>query len=213
MEKFLSGLLYYFGLISTLPVLLANTSKPVNIQELICTQAKSPNVISQNSTVGFVSWSGEDNIRENDEKYAVISNFSKKHTKDAEVRLILPGGHIDGENKSYTTDWTDIPRYVSYGGDLWGLSLTSGDINNPGFGVAFRIGGDVVQSHYLMASDFGFKLLDDASVSRVTVEVKRRDASGVGENGRTLASVDHIRMTVCYTPSNTNKGFNSLRSK
>lgn len=56
---------------------------------------------------------------------------------DNQVKLIK-NGSIIGSNKSKSDYWSDADKTVSYGGatDLWGISLTSADVNNAEFGIA-----------------------------------------------------------------------------
>lgn len=58
--------------------------------------------------------------------------------RDNEVRLVK-NGVIGGDNKALAGDWGNTDTYRSYGSatDLWGLTLSPADVNDPGFGVAF----------------------------------------------------------------------------
>jgi hypothetical protein len=49
------------------------------------------------------------------------------------------GNQLLGVNKASSLDWNGNDEVFNYGGpyDMWGASLTPGDLNSPGFGVAF----------------------------------------------------------------------------
>ncbi|MCX7779009.1 MAG: fibronectin type III domain-containing protein [Patescibacteria group bacterium] len=60
------------------------------------------------------------------------------HIKDYSARIVKDG-IISGDNKAKTNFWEKNEIYVSYGSenDLWGLTWTKDDINNPNFGFVF----------------------------------------------------------------------------
>lgn len=176
----------------------------------VCATA-SPNITGNNTTSGNGIWLNTDNAKVEDGNFAVGDNHSTNHVKDIAVRLILANGSLGTENKAIATNWDSTLQYVTYGGDgdLWSETLTATDINDSDFGFGLRIGGGVLTTYYLAVSNFGFNLPAGATVLGVKVEVKRRDDQGAGGGGSTLAYVDHIRMTVCYSADNSTIQFQS----
>jgi len=64
--------------------------------------------------------------------------------KDNVVKLVK-GGVVSGNNEADTTNyWTTSDAWKSHGGssDLWGLSLSPGDINSSNFGMVLAAIGD-----------------------------------------------------------------------
>ena len=55
---------------------------------------------------------------------------------DSTIKLVK-GGTVSGDNKSVGANWLTTDTYSSYGSmiDLWGLSLTTADVNSSDFGV------------------------------------------------------------------------------
>lgn len=69
---------------------------------------------------------------------------------DFSVRL-LKGGVVQGDNRASLSNWPTADAYAMYpadGGnsDLWGLTWTPADINDPNFGVAISGKGDTTLS-------------------------------------------------------------------
>jgi hypothetical protein len=88
-------------------------------------------------TFGF-STSGTINGIQVDIKH---QSFGAVGAKDLSIKLLI-AGVASGNNKASGTNWPNgALTYASYGNnlDLWGLSPTSSDINDSGFGVAIVV--------------------------------------------------------------------------
>lgn len=160
-------------------------------KNVLCSSSASPGVVIQ-TPPGNIDWGALQNTQSADGAEASLDVHSNTRIKDAAARLILSDGSIGLEDKSDKNDWTEASRYVSYGGDTWGVKLSPQDVNDPRFGFMFRIGGGIMNSNFLKATKFDFHIPPESTISSVTVEVKRREAGSVGY-------VDHIKMTVCYS--------------
>jgi hypothetical protein len=59
---------------------------------------------------------------------------------DLNIQLLKAGGAV-GNNKASATAWLSFLQNVAYGGssDLWGVSLSPGDVNNSGFGLTLQV--------------------------------------------------------------------------
>lgn len=171
-----------------------------NTDATICTQKESPNTITQTSP-GASPWSNISNVITEDGKETVFNNLSKNPITDVEARLILPDGSVGTVDKSSPNSWTSTSQYISYGGDVWNTPLTPLDVDNPNFGFAFQVGGGITQSKVLKLTNFGFRIPKEATITNITVEVKKREAELLDPTGTTLGYVDHVRMFICYTPT------------
>jgi hypothetical protein len=68
-------------------------------------------------------------------------NSGSNWTRDLEIRL-TKGGTIVGDNQANTTsNWPSTETAATYGSqtDLWGITMTKDEINNPDFGVSIAI--------------------------------------------------------------------------
>lgn len=68
--------------------------------------------------------------------------FINQGVKDNSIRLVK-AGTISGNNNATSTTWSNSVNSRGSSSDLWGLSLTPTDVNDPTFGAA--ISGQVVQ--------------------------------------------------------------------
>lgn len=61
---------------------------------------------------------------------------------DKDVRIGVGRKILSPENKAKADIWPNTESYVSYGGqnDLWGLTLTPKEVNDPNFGVGLQVG-------------------------------------------------------------------------
>ena len=85
--------------------------------------------------------------------------------------------------------------------DLWDESWEYTDINDANFGVVLQVqehGGTYTTSYYLKATNFGFAIPEGNTINGIVVEILARNKqTGASEY---TAAVDHIRITVYYTP-------------
>lgn len=121
---------------------------------------------------------------------------------DHRVRIVK-GGVIGATDKASVTAWPGTLAYTTYGGeaDLWGETWTVADINSTTFGVAISgyASGYTNQnstSYYVKATNFGFSIPGGATINGIVAEVKKQNGGGV-------ANIDHVRLTVYYTPNTT----------
>lgn len=58
--------------------------------------------------------------------------------------LKLTKAGAESANMNSSEHWPDEPTEMVYGGEsyLWGLSLTAEEVNDPAFGLLFRVGGE-----------------------------------------------------------------------
>ncbi len=164
----------------------------------------SPGTIADDASVGTEVWSNPDNAKVSDNVYA--STPGAGYLYDSAVKIVKSDGSIGLTNKASVIAWTDTLGYFSYGGasDLWGETWSPSDINDADFGVVLQTkvsddGDHWSYSHYLKATNFGFAIPDGAIIDGITVEVQRYYYSS-GGGGTTFLRVDHIRITITYTP-------------
>ncbi len=124
---------------------------------------------------------------------------------DAIVKLIK-GGSIVGTDNSSLAAWPTTFAAATYGGDLWGTTLTPADVNAADFGVniqaqitgntsafvdAIRVRVNYTttsttafrsNTHFLEASDFGFAIPDEAAIQGITVEIERHASDNTGDD-------------------------------
>jgi hypothetical protein len=124
--------------------------------------------------------------------------------------LIIKGGTVSStsNNRANSNAWPNSLAYTTYGSssDQWGESWTPAQINSSDFGVAISAYGSgydsILTSYYLKATNFGFSIPTDATVNGITVEIKKKYHSAVGYGiGNYYADIDHVRITVNYTPA------------
>lgn len=150
----------------------------------------------------FSNWSNPSNATASDNTYAVVTAGPPgSDSEDKTVQLVIADS-VTGDNKVDTPAALGSESYKSYGGssDLWGLAPTPAEVNASNFGVVFQIrnrssGGF---SDLLKATNFGFSIPSDATIDGIVVEIENKHDNGAGS-----ASVDHIRITVHYTPAPT----------
>jgi hypothetical protein len=141
----------------------------------------SPGTLAQDTTVGSANWGTSSNAGSSDNTYANVQ-FCSPTVKENSVKLIK-GGTISGDDKSTNATLPTSDTYVSYGGasDMWGLSLVPSDINASNFGVGFSAKDSplIVTSYYLKATNFGFSIPSDATITGVKVEIEEKYVGGV----------------------------------
>lgn len=165
-----------------------------------CTTYTSPGTAGIDISFGHGAWNYIDNIKTEDGLYATTDNKSSNHIIDISARLVLDNNNVGSTNYSYPGNWSDILQYIEYNHGLWNEDLTPAIINNPNFGFALGVGGghESMISHHLTATNFGFSIPNEATITNVAVRVKRQEALGASDANTTLARVDHIEMNVCY---------------
>lgn len=160
----------------------------------------SPGTMGVDTSVGSYTWDNPNNAKVSDNTYAQVSfidvaNQDKEHS----IKLVK-GGTIQGDDKTTSAVIPTTETYVSYGGaeDLWGLELTSSDINSSDFGVGFSVriqDSPTYIWYYLKATNFGFTIPEGATINGVLVEIEQYQFAPY----RWATRVDHIRITVYYT--------------
>ena len=162
------------------------------------TTTLSPNIMSDDDSIGTVVWSNPDNAKTSNNVYATTPSITFGFHSDYEVKIVKSDSAIGTENKKLATPWTETEGYFSYGGsaNLWSESWSAEDINNSNFGVVLSVIQNGVISHYLKATDFGFTILNGTTINGILVEIERFDNNNFPVFD---ASVDHIRITVYYT--------------
>lgn len=147
---------------------------------------------------------------------------------------LVKGGTVQGADKASGATWpgpiqpgTDT---ATYGGssDLWGLTLAPSDVNASNFGVVLSVSipdlnviaqvdyirikvnytippaVDRSNTHFLVASGFGFTIPDDATVTGITAEIERHASADSGDN---YAIDNQIRLTKGTSASDSKADF------
>lgn len=155
----------------------------------------SPSVGADGGGGNNNTWSNPGNIVASDNSYA--STGFGFQISDKVVQLLVAGAG-SGNNNSAGADWPGSDAYASFGSssDLWGLALTVAQVNAAGFGfqVQGQDSGHTSFSNFIQATGFGFTIPAGATINGVVVEIERN-------YGASFASVDHMRVTVFYTPA------------
>lgn len=178
----------------------------------ISTTVQSPWTITNDSSIGSISWNNVWNVSSENWVTSDSNNFWVSSTQDwgiydSSIKLVV-WWVVVWTNQS---TWTAFPynsslAYATYWGNtnLWWLSLSSSDINNSQFWVVFSVQDKImstwlpsVYSNYIKATNFNFSIPTGAVIDWIKVEVKRTEPSATYQNF--FATVDHIRMTVYYT--------------
>ena len=83
------------------------------------------------------------------------------------------GGTVQGDNKVVPTTITTTEAEISYGGaaDLWGLSLSSTEVNNSDFGFVYA-GIRIATSEYLKSTNFGFSTSGTIDGVEAKIQIK-----------------------------------------
>lgn len=131
-----------------------------------------------------------DNAKSSDNNYAAANPDIMFSATDVGVSIVK-AGTISGTDQAYGASITSSDTYQAYGGisNKWGLTWTEADIENSGFGVAYRAGG-MFYSDWLKATNFGFSI-NSTSIDGIVAEIERKATD--------IVYVDHIRITVYYT--------------
>lgn len=147
---------------------------------------------ANNADAGDSNWSNPGNIVSSNNSRATASTAGSDSWHTIQM---IKGGTRSGSNLSSGAALPGADAYVTFGTStqLWGLSWTDSDINASNFGVAIRCNiGSGFTTQYLHATNFGFAIPSGATIDGIVVEVEAR-TSGAPE-------VDHVRITVYYTP-------------
>ncbi|MES2342304.1 MAG: hypothetical protein V4597_11545 [Pseudomonadota bacterium] len=156
----------------------------------------SPSVGTDVSFSGaFFNWSTPGNITAQDNTYATDTAIGDPAAQN--IVSLVKGGTVSGSNLSTgaTIPATDTDTYTSFGGtsNLWGLTLAVADVNASNFGWVASLAHAGSITHYLQATGFGFTIPTGATINGVLAEVDWSGGSGTHH-------VDHMRLTVYYTP-------------
>ncbi len=141
-----------------------------------------------------------------------------RHVVDDVVKLIK-GGAIVGTDNSSPANWPNSLAPATYGGDLWGTTLTPADVNASDFGVnlqatstgastsaqvdSIRVkvsytttSGSSFRSntHFIEASNFTFSpaIPDESTITGITAEVQRHASDDTGDD---YAADNQVRLT------------------
>jgi len=163
------------------------------------TEWKSPGTSGQNTSAGNGGWDNRDNIKIEDGVFCSTDVHSVQHARDVAARIRMDDGSIGSSDYKNPDLWNDTLQYIQYDGGLWGKTLTPAIINSSNFGFAFRIGGGILTTYWLLAYNFGFAIPTNATIVSVSVKVKRKDVLGAAPGGSTMGYVDHIAMQVTYS--------------
>jgi|SRR3989344_2248720 len=100
---------------------------------------------------------------------------------------IVKDSSVAGSNYASGSSWPTTAAYSSYGGasDLWGLTLTSSDINSSGFGVAISATG----------TGGGTSLVDAIRITVYYTTSSGVEGAGVGSNTNIPSPSDNITVT------------------
>lgn len=131
------------------------------------TGAQAAGTLVNDATIGTVSWTIP--------SFANLARaaLSDQDATDTSVRLVV-GGTIVGDNKATNTDLglggTSV--VINYGGetDLWGLSISAGDVNSSNFGFVFSATGNgSTVSQYLKFTNFSLGVPTNATIKGVKI--------------------------------------------
>jgi len=127
--------------------------------------------------------------------------------------IVKSNGTLGTTDKATNTLISTTESYISYGSssDLWGETWTPTDINDIDFGVVYSVYGtglSTIISHYLKATNFGFSIPSGATINGIFVEVEVKKAESSNSYN---TYIDHIRVTVYYTPSTTTNPYSVTR--
>lgn len=156
---------------------------------------KSPNVGTDNSSVGSVTWSNPGFVGFTDSEAASVHTLSSGVVADASVRLFV-NGVVAGDDKSIGQSLTGSFVTYTFGAedDLWGLSLTPDDINSASFGIGISYQGNIAQSHYVVGSDFSFSIPPNATILGIKVSLLADVLNGKVN----VTSANSLMMTIVY---------------
>jgi len=164
-----------------------------------------------NVAVPGVDWANPTNVLTSNNSYAtfyasVVAAADNIECVDWEVKIVKSDDSIGTTNKKETdVVWGTSDAYTVYGSsfDLWGETWTPADINNSNFGIVIKArireitDLDVYNtSDYLKATNFGFSISSDATITGIKIEIEKKVSTSLNEG---IAFIDHIRITVYYT--------------
>lgn len=146
------------------------------------------------SAFGAGNWTNPDYAKIDDANYVTDGNVAANGEIPTTIAVkLIKGGTITGNDKGGASMPT-TEAFVSYGGatDLWGVTLTSTDVNDSTFGFTFAMQGSLNGTYHLNATNFGFTVPAGATINGIIAEVKQ---IGLSRTGR----VNFMRLTVYYT--------------
>jgi|GEM_PF-1902381 len=147
---------------------------------------------ASDNSIGSASWNNTGNASTSDFSYAT----SPGNYGDTENSIMLFVGYTPtGDNKSTSAALGTI-HSDTYGSssDSWGVSLTPSDVNSTGFGFGVSYSGAAGDTRYLRATNFGFSIPSDATITGVEATVEHGQGAGDDE-----AQVDYMGMKVYYS--------------
>lgn len=115
---------------------------------------------------------------------------------------LVKGGVISGDNKGTGSLTSASDTEYTFGGssDLWGLSLSSSDVNASDFGIVLSMSGSGYTtnrtSNYLEVTNFGLSVPSGATILGVEAKFEIGYQT-IGSSQEPL--VDHVQIKVYYT--------------
>lgn len=152
----------------------------------------SPSTLTDDDTIGTVAWTDPSNAGTSNDAYATTAVGTGTMTQENSIKLVKADAVV-GTDASTNATLSASDETKTYGGSsaLWGTTWTPAEVNAADFGVAFS-GKGTSTSHYLKATDFGFTIPTDATISGIEVEIELKGST-------TTVFVDHFTMTVYYS--------------
>lgn len=150
---------------------------------------------------GSVDWSSPSNAGASDNSRTTASPGSSGGGVYLDgVQLIVSGSRA-GDNRAGDAGLPGSEAYATWGGasQLWGCTLSSTVINASDFGVSIHgrdafYGQGFARTYYLNCSNWGFSIPAGSTIDGVVVEIE-------GYVDTYVIYVDHVRITVYYTPA------------
>lgn len=144
--------------------------------------------VANNTSVGTVAWNNPTNAQGNQTTIYSYVDLLNAGAVEFSIKLIK-GGVISGNDKSTGATIPTTQTSVNYGGasDLWGLTFLFSDINASNFGVAFAAQEPLAPtiSNYLAATNFGFSIPSNGTITGITCSINQLAASAISFIGST----------------------------
>ncbi len=147
-------------------------------------------------------WVNPGNVVSDNGSYAQSTSSTGSVLTDDGAQLIVGGSRVGTSahtNTSLVNNTTD--QTYTFGGptSLFGTTLTDSQVNASNFGFAFAAestGGS--GTNWLHATNFGFSVPAGATIDGVEARVAWGQTASAGSR---FARVDHVTLTVHYTPA------------
>ena len=159
---------------------------------------KGVGLVAEETSVGTVGWTNDNNIKLDDETFA---NTSTTLGEAALINLnsirLVKAGVISGDDLTQGGITTEN-EYYPFGGvsNLWGLTLTAEDVNKSTFGCVVAFNGDFATSYYLKSTAFSFGIPLGATIDGVQATVRGKF---INAGAITKVYLDYISITIHYT--------------